>query len=165
MSSTYDPEEYGARCRECALRTCREGRPVPPETIAAALVAAIGSLPGVTEVADGRPWVGAAGMVATRGFYRVGSADGEGGGLMRDQVHWTNVLLCRPPRGDLRAVLLAPKAENTRRKAQGLPALPTPAECCAPRLANELARFPALIPMGTEALHACTTVRQGIQAV
>ena len=172
----YEPRLHGARCDECILRTARTGDPVPPESYPDAAIAVVAEAPGEEEVRYGRPLIGPSGreeMAALAGL-----------GLRREQIHWTNALLCQPPGNNLDAVLASLRgknqairrrnepiqaenkrlqAENRRRARAGIPPdpllplipeLPHPIEACRARLLDELAGKSQVIALGKIALQA-----------
>lgn len=144
---SYDPEVCGAQCHRCPLKEWRDGEPVGPEINPDAAFTVIGEFPGEEEVIERRPFVGRAGNFLTRGLQTVGVA--------REQVNFTNVLACRPPGNNLKKVLgkvkglnKAIKKENTQRKKAGMPLkplIPTPMECCTPRLMREIQTHSLLV--------------------
>lgn len=147
----YDPEEYGARCRECPLRLRRVGLPVPPEWNEGAVALAIGANPGPEETKKGRPFVGPAGLEFMRALASVGVA--------RRRLCISNAILCCPPgapRGALERFNHELQKENKERVKEGLEPVITPMEACRPRLLNEVKALPSLITLGGTALHAVT---------
>jgi len=144
----YDPRALGARCDECPLHDLREGGPVPPELYGSAKLMVVAEAPGSDEVDGGRPLIGRSGMEATQGLLSVG--------LPRHEVSWTNALLCRPPKNDLSAALYKIQKANKAREERGEKPLPTPVECCRPRLVRELAQVENVITMGKTAMNAVT---------
>ena len=135
----FNPRACGARCDECPLNGQQA---VPPETRPDAKIAVVGDYPGDVDVKQLRPLVGPSGSEFDRGLRAAG--------LHRGNVHITNTVLCRPPDGDMDSLLQKLKRERTESQTTG----PTPAECCAPRLKQELARFQDVIAMGRMATHA-----------
>jgi len=162
----YDPRAFGARCDLCVLRTLRQGDPVPPEVHKTSRVVVIAEAPGETEVEYGRPLVGQSGQEEERVLAHVG--------LHREDVFWTNACLCRPPGNNYDAVLSrvrednkkvkqaneAIREANKRRRAEGLPlerllpSVPTPVDCCRPRLLRELEGRTQVIALGKISLQA-----------
>lgn len=160
--STYDPREHGAQCERCPLKG---GVVVPREANSGAEVCIIGEAPGESEENAQRPFVGASGMEMQRGLRSAG--------LRRSDCYITNVLNCRPPGNDLKKLLRkiskenklrekAYRAEKKRVDKEGGAApvvptyIPTPMECCEPRLERELADFTNFITMGKTATTAAT---------
>jgi uracil-DNA glycosylase family 4 len=122
----------GAACDTCPAR---EGICVPPEPATApsgVRLAVVGESPGRGEVEAGRPFVGASGRLMQRGLRTLQ--------LRRDDVHWTNAVLCDCSPKDL------PKA----RKA------------CAKRLRAELATIaaPVVMPLGALGLHSALALER-----
>lgn len=151
----------GCRCDVCPLR--EEAGPVMPETHAGAEIAIVGDAPGERSAAEGRPFVGPAGKLMTKAIKQAG--------LRRNDIHWTNVILCRPPENDLSRVLEVTRRKNKQiervnkerlkdAKKEGIdpadvpqePLIPTPMECCAPRLNREMATYSKVIPAGSYAV-------------
>lgn len=143
---SYDPEAHGARCGSCPLRTRREGDPCPPEVRPGARFAIVADYPRHADVEEQRPLAREAGIELNQHL--------KTGGLHRGEAHVTTVLLCCPPRGDLRKFHISLKARNKKRKAKGAAPWPTPEACCAPRLARELAPFDHVITLGDAAAKA-----------
>lgn len=112
-----------ARCAACPHRSAKV---VPPETSAAPRLVVIGEAPGRNEVEQGRPFVGASGRMLMRGLRTIG--------LRREDVHWTNAVLCDAGHdpADLAAA----------------------AKACRARLRAELAEVaaPVVMPVGAYAL-------------
>ncbi|HIK60503.1 MAG TPA: hypothetical protein EYF98_07410 [Planctomycetes bacterium] len=147
----YHPEDHGALCNLCVLRRMRGlDLPVGPEVHEGAQIALISEAPGETESKYGRPLCGKAGMEEMNAV--------EAMGLKRGDFHWTQALACRPPKNRLERALVRVRAKNKviredndriremnrERRKQGMaPAdlkmlVPTPLECCRPRLMKEL---------------------------
>lgn len=162
----YDPQKCGARCSVCPLRAVRDGLPVPPELNPGTSILVIAEAPGEDEVRLGRPLIGKSGEEEARALGQLG--------LERRDVSWSHALLCRPPGNNLDAVMASVRGQNTairrrneataaqnreRRKA-GLdllplePEVPSPIECCRPRLLLELRGFPRVIALGKISLQA-----------
>jgi DNA polymerase I-like protein with 3'-5' exonuclease and polymerase domains/uracil-DNA glycosylase len=134
----------GARCDLCPLRTQREGEPVPSE-LREGKLAVIAQCPGRTEVERNKPLVGQFGVEVNRALQAVG--------LSRGEVSLHNAVACMPPNGDYRAFLKKLEAENKKRDKKGYAKVPTPHECCAPRLVTELQEVDHAIPIGAVAAH------------
>lgn len=149
--SGYDPEAFGARCRECYLYIRREGDPVPPETRPNALALAIGEGPGSQEVKLGKPFIGDAGNELVKSLAAIG--------YRRSDLSITNGILCKypgPASGAYARVMNDLRRENKARKAKALEPLPSPVECCRPRLLREVAQHQNIITLGKVALLALT---------
>lgn len=162
----YEPREYGADCDRCILREMREGRPVPPEVHPEATVFVIAEAPGATEVSLGRPLIGKSGELETTTLNQIG--------YRRQDVTWSNACVCRPPGNNFDLVLSSLRGrnaairrkndkirkENRERRARGeetlplTPELPTPVECCRPRLMYELADYKQIIALGKISVQA-----------
>lgn len=156
---TYDPRKFGAQCDLCPLKG---SVPVPAETNPGASICLVGEAPGADEVREGRPFVGASGQELQRA---LNSAR-----LQRRELHMTNVMLCQPPKNELSNLLAKISSENRERvkrnqqkkKQYDLLArhqpwleepeyealVPSPVECCSPRLKNEVQRYTQFITLG-----------------
>jgi DNA polymerase I-like protein with 3'-5' exonuclease and polymerase domains/uracil-DNA glycosylase len=151
----------GCKCEVCPLAEA-EG-PVLPEKHPGAEIVLVGDAPGERDVKEGRPFVGPAGNLLMSAVKHAG--------LRRNDIHWTNVILCRPPEGDLSRTLEITRRRNRQiekinkerlkdAKAEGIapenvpqePLIPTPMQCCAPRLNQEMASFTKVIPSGSFAV-------------
>jgi len=134
----------GADCDRCALQGC--AGPVPPENHGSTITL-IGEAPTEDDVKEGRPFVSRGGMLLTRVLQSIN--------LRRQDVNYTNVVLCHPPEGKLKKVLTKVQKERKAQEKAGVPAdkiTPYPHECCAPRLHKELAAIENIVPMGGYAL-------------
>ena len=163
----YNPEKEGARCSVCPLRM-HEG-PIAPETHRTAKIAAVGEAPGEHEIREGRPFVGPSGNMITQTALRSG--------LKRNEIHWTNVCLCRPPENDMGRFLDMLRKENRKiekenrerkkvdKNAPLQPSIPTPMECCAPRLHKELSPFAHILSLGGTAAKALVNPGISIMAI
>ncbi len=114
------------RCESCPFR---ELETVPCEAATArsgARLAIVGEAPGFSEIRSGRPFVGSSGKMLERGLRTLG--------ISRDQVHWTNAILCN--------VGQDPKKQKAAAKA------------CSGRLRKELSdsKAPIIVPVGAWAL-------------
>jgi uracil-DNA glycosylase family 4 len=118
-----------------ACLTCpgRDAPCVRPEPAARALrLAVVGEAPGLNEVREGRPFIGASGRMLERGLRSIG--------LARANVHWTNSVLCDVKPTDLPAA----------RKA------------CKKRLKEELGRVaaPVTVPVGAWGLQSALELKK-----
>lgn len=156
---SYDPRKFGAQCDMCPLKG---NVPVPAESNPGATICMVGEAPGADEVREGRPFVGAGGQELQRALNTAR--------LQRRDLHLTNVMLCQPPKNELDNLLAKVSSENkerTKRNQQKKkqyevlarhqpwleepeyePLVPTPIECCSPRLKNEVQRFTNFITLG-----------------
>ena len=114
-----------SRCDACPFKEletvpCEQASSGPPR------LAIVGEAPGWNEMNQGRPFVGASGKMLQRGLATLG--------ITRDQVHWTNAILCN--------VGQDPAKQKIAAKA------------CGPRLRAELAASgaPIIVPVGAWAL-------------
>ncbi len=145
--ASYDAEALGARCSECVLAKVRVGGPVGPERHAGDLADVVAETPGEKECSVGRPLVGPSGMEFTNALVSIGMA--------RTSVALHHAVACAPPEGDLDKVMLRWQRDNDKRRKAGEDTVPSPIECCRPRLLAEL-RHPNVIALGRTALHALT---------
>lgn len=169
MNGPYDPRAHGAQCDICPLKACKV---VPPdrgqisdlEKLAGAAIAVVGEAPGEQEERQRKPFVGPAGDELDRALRM--------GGIKRRSVHMTNVLLCRPPGNRLRDFLqqinrnnrAAEKAAKKEGREPPVP-IPSPIDCCAPRLEREIEPFEKFITLGGKALSAVTGITASLMAV
>jgi DNA polymerase-1 len=146
----YDAQAKGARCGECVLREARSGGPIGPELHAGSSAAVIGEAPGEKECKTGRPFTGSSGMELTDALSAVG--------IDRPQVDLHYAIACQAPENDLDKVMLRWQRANKKRVAAKEAPLPSPVECCRPRLLNEL-RHTRLVTLGKVAYEAVTGVK------
>lgn len=135
---TFDPRKLGADCDQCPLRG---SKPVPCErAVKSPKMIILGQSPGQDEERLNRPFIGRSGDLLMGVFDSLG--------IRRSQVHLTNALLCRLPKGW---------------KPQD-PATQQALACCAPRLKREIQRFGCkfIVSMGGEGLHAATGPKEPI---
>lgn len=173
---SYDPRKFGAQCDMCPLKG---SVPVPAESNPGASICLVGEAPGADEVREGRPFVGASGQELQRA---LNSAR-----LQRRDLHLTNVMLCQPPKNELDNLLAKVSSENRERVkrnqqrkkqyevlARHQPWLeepeyetlvPTPIECCSPRLKNEVQKFRDFITLGGTAAKVVMNTTMNILAL
>lgn len=176
LGDGFDPRALGARCDACVLQRCR---PVPPERNPQAEFAVIGDYPSDDDERNGVLFSGAAGKLLMRAF--------RGALTDRKHMHLTNVLLCRPPAGDLQKVLAVITKENQGRESRNKKLrqqyeqlrksqpwmeeptyedpLPTPQECCEPRLLAEVRRFTQFVSLGALALRFAGNTKASVMAI
>ena len=143
----------GAKCEKCPLQAMDF---VPPEANYTATVAVVGDHPTEFEVQQKRPFMGPAGNLITAAFNR--------NNMTRGQIHWTTAVLCRPPDNNMDMFLTNIKKinkkiikENKQRAKEDQPLrnlIPSPHECCRPRLKEELSKFDKIVACGTIAAKA-----------
>jgi len=170
---SYDPKACGAQCDKCPLFGAV---PVPPDVGHSAKICVVGEAPGVDEIREGRPFVGASGLELHRGLTAAR--------ILKRDVHLTNVLLCQPPKNELSNLLARISAENrekdkrnkAKKKAYEIavkrdPTVPvplyeeavmSPIDCCAPRLQAEVNQYTDFITLGGVATRAITGSTQSI---
>jgi uracil-DNA glycosylase family 4 len=136
----YDPEKLGANCSKCVLREVREGGPVGPEIREDADVAVIAEAPAEKEVEVGRPLVGAGGLEFTNTLKALG--------IRRQSMNIHHAIACRAPENDLDKVMLRWQRANKKRAKKKEELLPSPIECCRPRLMAELDTMQRIITLG-----------------
>jgi DNA polymerase I-like protein with 3'-5' exonuclease and polymerase domains/uracil-DNA glycosylase len=142
------PEDLGARCDECILSKKRVGGPVMMERHPGSTAIVIAEAPGERECEVGRPLVGPSGIEFNESLKAVGYA--------RTSLDLTNALCCRPPENDLDKLMLQWQRENKKREALDLPAIPSPVECCRPRLLAEIDQHHNIVTLGKTAFQAVT---------
>ena len=145
MTTGYDPVENGAQCYVCPL--FKTVVPVPPMGAADGELVIVGEAPGYQEVQQGKPFIGASGVLLDEML--------ETAGFKRSRAFITNALLCRAEvpgmqgkeKFEVKTYLQWLNAENKRRKKAAkeqktnyVP-LNSPFDCCAPRLWRELQFF------------------------
>ena len=170
---SYDPKACGAQCDKCPLFG---SVPVPPDVGHSAKICVVGEAPGVDEIREGRPFVGASGLELHRGLTAAR--------ILKRDVHLTNVLLCQPPKNELSNLLARISAENrekdkrnkAKKKAYEIavkrdPTVPvplyeeavmSPIDCCAPRLQAEVNQYTDFITLGGVATRSITGSTQSI---
>jgi uracil-DNA glycosylase family 4 len=140
-SKDYCPRRAGALCDYCPLKSSVV---VPPESPSLPEITVIAESPGTIEMRLERPLIGPAGMELGHALEKGESA--------RAKVHLTQVIQCKPPGGNLKVYLAKLRSLNKGRKAKGQPLIPSPIDCCRPRLLNEVMRGPSsLLLLGTYA--------------
>ena len=149
----YDPVARGAKCTVCPL--AEYGPPVAPEDKATAEIAIVGEAPSEEDASVGQSFVGKAGQLETYTWEKLG--------IPRTKLHVNNALLCRPPNNELDKFLAALRIRNKKRVEAGLHPHPSPMECCAPRLHNDLKRFDKIVTLGGTATNVVVPgMRTGI---
>lgn len=138
----YDPEACGALCSICPLR--ESGTPVPPKGPQDADAVIVAETPAYYEEQKGEPLVGPSGIKLNEILYAIG--------VKRDRLFLTNTILCRPEvpgetgskRFDFKTYMAWLRKENMLRKKlakerqEKIDPIPSPIDCCAPRLWGEL---------------------------
>ena len=116
--SDYNPLRHGAKCKICPLNGARFVPSLEPTHGKKPRLIIVGEGPGYSEQVLRTPFVGKTGKLLDSTLESVG--------ISRDEVTLQNAALCRPESD----------ADADRS-----------AECCAPRLLNELKEYPADIPI------------------
>lgn len=129
-----DAMAKGARCWECALAGTHRG-PVP-STIPSTqpFFGVVAEAPGTLEVAEGAALIGPSGREIRQALNEAG--------IDSDTVAYINALSCQPEGSDLDNLLRECKKKG----------LPSPIDCCAPRLHNEIRNAGYLLLMGGASL-------------
>lgn len=153
-SGRYDPEALGARCDLCVLKKLRGSDPVPPEMKRNATITVVTDTPGEEEVVHNRPLVGAAGKELNEAM--------KGTGLDRGSLNIHHAVACMPPGNDFDRVMLRWQRDNAKRVKEGLEEVPSPIECCRPRLIAEIGSPHGVITLGKTALLAVTRKTKSI---
>lgn len=143
----------GARCLVCPLYGCGQG-PVMPEIRPNSLLTIVGEAPTTPEVEDGRIFAG-----TVREQLNEVLPQEE---VSQTDCSYSNAILCRPPGGhmlDYAAELKRRhRKEVAKAKAERREPAPliSPQECCAPRLARDVADAGSrvLLALGSEGLKA-----------
>lgn len=127
----------GADCGRCPLHNQHLG-PVPPTMPPAGRIPflVVAEAPGPVEVDEGATLVGPSGREVRQAL--------DQSGLHSESVAYTNAMLCKPPNINLEEYELECKKRG----------LPSPLECCRPRLANELARADFALFVGGASVRA-----------
>ena len=167
----YDPQKAGCLCAACPLNG---ESPVPPEGPLDAEYVIISESPGFWEVKKNRPMVGPAGIQFDDILYYSE--------IKRDRCWLSSAILCRPEvpglagkaKYETKRYMAWIRSENAKRKKAAKLAnerfepIPSPFECCAPRLWAELGHFEnvarqrgqpngaVVLPLGNYALHTIT---------
>jgi DNA polymerase I-like protein with 3'-5' exonuclease and polymerase domains/uracil-DNA glycosylase len=169
----YDPEAHGALCQKCPLKGCKV---VPPEHYFGDLerirqaggltdaIAIIGEAPGEEEEKQGRPFIGRSGQELDKSLRAAG--------IRRRDTLVSNAILCRPLNNKLKVLLTSINKKNQEAlkaaKDAGEkppPLVPSPLDCCRPRLEAEIERFQNFITLGGTATKAVTGSEASIMAI
>ncbi len=145
----YDAEKFGALCEQCTLSTRRAAGPVGPEERPNPNAVIITEFPRERDVETGRPLTdNLGGMEFNESLKAVGVA--------RNTVTLTHAIACRPVDNDIDKEMLLWQRENKKREAAGEDPLPSPIQCCRPRLLNDIGQTPNLITLGKRSFQALT---------
>ena len=157
----YDPRLHGSLCGKCPLN----GQTVVPpehnlsdmERLAGVQVTVIvGESPGDQEERTGRPFVGPSGDELNKALRHAG--------IPRGKCLITNSCLCRPPGNDMKA-LLRKISKHNKDLTPGEEPIPSPIDCCAPRLEKEISGLTNFITLGGTATRAITGAQGSILAL
>lgn len=158
MAAPYEPRACGALCDKCPLNG---QTPVPPELNAPVpeqfsgnAVAVVGEAPNDQEAKAGRLFVGPSGIELDKAL--------RGAGFNRNLLHVTTVVLCNPPKNDLKN-LLDKISKHNRKNPHDL--IASPIECCRPRFEKDIANIRKFIALGKTANQAVTGSAASIMAV
>jgi DNA polymerase-1 len=138
-----------ANCDACPLKTHWEKkglwRPCPSEINGTDTIV-VGDAPSKQDTDAAQPWVD---MHAADALDALQQA-----GLKRHNVSWTYAVACRWPKDRSKEFLAVLAKRNQYRKRKGEPPHPTPQQCCAPRLRQDLTGHANVITMGEVAAKA-----------
>lgn len=135
--SQYQPWLFGARCNECPLFFAGK-KPVAPTGPLDADWAFVGEGPAKWEEIKGQTLVGPSGQKLNEMLWKVGRR--------RETVFTCNAMACRcevpgemgKRRFEVKSYMAYHRKQNVLRRKQGLAEVPSPLECCRPRLESEL---------------------------
>jgi DNA polymerase I-like protein with 3'-5' exonuclease and polymerase domains/uracil-DNA glycosylase len=118
----------------------------------------VGDAPDDTDVKQGRPFTSSDNALLHNQLGKLG--------IKRENVLFTNAVLCQPPANDMKRLLARIKSQNNEirrhnKKAANTgsplkPYLMTPQECCRPRLYNDIKGFKNILTLGNTACRAVT---------
>jgi DNA polymerase-1 len=83
-------------------------------------------------------------------------------GIRRQSMNLHHAVACRAPDNDLDKVMLKWQRENKKREKAGLEPVPSPIECCRPRLINELGDAYGVVALGKTAYQSITRKAKSI---
>lgn len=137
MSGQYQPWLYGARCSECPLFHAGKA-PVPPTGPLDADLVFVGEGPGKWEEIKKETLIGPSGQKLNEMLWKIGR--------QRKSVFTTNAMVCRcevpgetgKRRFEVKSYMAFHRKQNAIRRKEGLAEVPSPLECCRPRLEYEL---------------------------
>lgn len=133
----YQPWLWGARCAECPLFHAGK-TPVPPTGPQDADLVYVGEGPAKWEEIKGAAMQGPSGQKLNELLWKIGRR--------RESVFVTNAMMCRcevpgeqgARRYEVKSYMAWHRRQNALRKREGLQQVPSPLECCRPRLEAEL---------------------------
>jgi uracil-DNA glycosylase family 4 len=131
-------------------------QPVPAERKVTSSFTVLGEAPGDAETKEGRPFVGPAGVLLTHALLKHNVA--------RSQYDVVTVLACQPPRNDLSSFMTKLAAKNRKLARAKQPLIPTPHQCCRPRLEDDL-RHASVLALGSTAVKSLLHTQQSIMAM
>lgn len=141
-----------ARCGECPLRSALVAIdawvPVPSELNESDTIV-IGEFARKQDTQFGKPFLGPAGAKIQGVLDTLG--------IKRSQLAWAHAVACRYPKDDSKSFHAQLRSKNRRRRRDGQTPLPTPEQCCAPRLAADLAPYNNYLAVGPAGLKAVGT--------
>lgn len=153
----------GARCMECPIgpKGCLRREPTEPvmseyhegsdgEPTDEAIVVA--GYPSEQDARAGQPFAGESGGIWNEGMRQIGKH--------RTRFALTYAMACPAPNagksGAIDKMLKSLDIINKDNVRNNLPTIPTPFDCCRPRLRTEISRFENIICLGKRAMHAVT---------
>jgi len=143
-------------------------------------VAIVGEAPGRNEIERGSPFVGQSGALLRDLLYEAWRTLPVRVPRLRYDDFWiTNTVLCKPPSGDIEVFLKSVRDLNKRNMVRWKSAasraklaldplppkpvpIPSPVECCRPRLLPELRGRSVIVPVGALALRTLDPKKKGI---
>ena len=148
------------RCDICPLREYWESKgafsPVMGELNTSDTIV-VGDAPGKQETIHGRPFVDSSSVEAMDAIKACGK--------QRHEIAWTNVCACRFPNDRANEFLARLKKRNSARRVKGKETIPSPMECCRPRLESELQGYSNIISFGSLATKAILPANPSLTAV
>ena len=133
-----------ARCAECPLRKyhMNSGKFEPLDFVRnGSDVLVLGDAPSKQAAGMQRAWADRHGAEVAEALQAAGTS--------ANDVDWGNLLGCRWPKDDPKTFLALLKKQNRRRIAKGKEPMISPTEACREHVAEELARYKTVIPMGS----------------
>lgn len=137
-------------CEECPLcahwMERRKWSPVPSEINPGTDIILVGEAPRMDDTTVQRPFMDAHGVEVVEALQAIGES--------RKSVSWANVCACRFPHDKPDNFLAALRKTNRTRVRAGKEPVPSPMDCCRPRLQAELDAHTNIITVGSLAAKA-----------